>query len=89
MIKVANIIGHNNKPVVNQFIIQTDKGTYFQSYKSIIAFKPHKGKIQIGDDWEYGMTTGKYRNIFLNEVKIDTIKKLKSGECKLTNIKLV
>lgn len=29
--------------VANQFIIKNDRGTYFQSYKSIIAYIPHSG----------------------------------------------
>ena len=28
-------------PVANQFKIYTKKGVYFQSYSTIIAFKPH------------------------------------------------
>ena len=36
--------------------------------------------------WDYSKTTGKYRNIFLNETKKDTEKKIKSGEYILTDL---
>jgi hypothetical protein len=36
--------------------------------------------------WNYSNTTGKYRNIFLNETIKDTRKKIKSGEYKLTDL---
>ena len=65
--------------VPNQFIITTPEGTYFQSYKSIIAFKDKDGNITLGRDWGYSVTTGKYRNIFLGEDKKTTEKKIKEG----------
>ena len=36
--------------------------------------------------WNYSNTTGKYRNIFLNENITETRKKIKSGEYKLTDL---
>jgi len=75
-IKVTNEWG-----VPNQFQIVTDEEVYFQSYESIIAFIPSgEGKTQIGTDWDYSRTTGKYRNLFLGETKQETEAKLKSGE---------
>lgn len=79
MIKVSQLAN-------NQFIIYTDKGEYFQSYNSIIAFKS-KNNIQLDERyWDYSKTTGKYRNSFLNEGINETIKKIQSGEYKLTNL---
>lgn len=70
----------NTFDVKNQFVIETDEGLYFQSYNSIIAFKPNDGSpIQLGEDWDYSRTTGKYRNEFLNEVTAETRKKLADG----------
>ena len=67
--KVEQFEGRNG-PVKNQFRIFTNKGCFFQSYNSIIAFKPFKGKIQLDvNKWDYSVTTGKYRNQFLNETK--------------------
>ena len=71
----------------NQYIINTDNGIYFKSYNSIIVFKPRSGKIQLDiNDWDYSKTTGKYRNKFLNEKKIETERKIKSGEYELVDL---
>jgi hypothetical protein len=82
---VRNIQGKNG-PVKNQFIIQTDKGTVFQSYNSLIAAKVD-GKVFLDEyRWNYSVTTSKYRNIFLRETKEKTEQKIKSGEYILTNL---
>jgi len=36
--------------------------------------------------WDYSVTTGKYRNQFLNETKKETQKKIDSGEYKLVDL---
>ncbi|KKK74812.1 hypothetical protein LCGC14_2879970, partial [marine sediment metagenome] len=73
--------------VANQFEIFTDDGVYFQSYQTMIAFKPYGGKTQLDRDaWDYSTTTGKYRNIFLHEKKAETEAKIKSGEYILTDL---
>jgi len=84
-IKVSNEWG-----VPNQFVIKTDEGVYFQSYESVIVFKPTEGmdyRIRLDETyWDYSKTTGKYRNLFLGETKSETEKKIKSGEYILTNL---
>lgn len=78
--KVENMQSSNGNDIPNQFIIYTDEGTVFQSYSSIIAFKPFSGKIQLDRHyWDYSATTGKYRNIFLNETKKETERKIADG----------
>lgn len=53
------------KPVANQFIITDGDTTVFQSYNSPIATIDRKhGTITLGEDWDYSVTTGKYRNLF-------------------------
>ena len=53
------------KPVANQFIITDGDTTVFQSYNSTIATIDRKhGTITLGEDWDYSVTTGKYRNLF-------------------------
>jgi hypothetical protein len=85
-ITVKNMIGHNDKPVKNQFIINTPQGRAFQSYDSIIAFVKG-GKVYLDEKyWDFSTTTGKYRNIFLKETKKETIAKIKSGEYTLTDL---
>ena len=76
------------RPIANQFIIRTPKGVYFQSYNSIIAFKPNDNRrIQLDSYyWDYSRTTGKYRNQFLNEGIAETRAKIKRKEYLLTNL---
>ena len=87
LLKTARVVNmtspRNGGKVPNQFVITTDDGEYFQSYDSIIAFRP-KGRT--GDEatdakivldskyWDYSKTTGKYRNQFLDEKKADTMR---------------
>lgn len=79
-IKVENMQSSKGNDVPNQFIIETETGTFFQSYSSVIAFKPNSGKIVLdGGKWDYSVTTGKYRNIFLGETKKETGRKIKEG----------
>lgn len=99
--KVQNMTSKTGKAVANQFIITDDNGsTFFQSYKSTIAFIPYSysplkpvedrmpnEKIILDETtWDYSTTTGKYRNEFLGEGIADTRKKIKSGEYILTDL---
>jgi hypothetical protein len=88
--KVKNITSNNGNKIANQFeIIDNENNTiYFQSYKSIIV-KHDMDLNQVYLDshyWDYSTTTSKYRNIFLNEKKKDTEKKIKEGIYILTNL---
>jgi hypothetical protein len=80
-VSVEQMEGRNGRSVPNQFMIRTDEGVYFQSYASVIAFKPFgPGKITLdAAKWDYSRTTGKYRNDFLDETKAETEKKIKNG----------
>ena len=89
--KVENITSNNGNKIANQFIITDDKqNEYFQSYRSMIVKKDYEGdqvKIYLDQKyWNYSNTTGKYRNIFLNETIKDTRAKIKSGEYILTDL---
>lgn len=85
-VRVENMNGRSGK-VANQFRIFTDEGVYFQSYRTVIAFKPFGGKVQLdGSAWDFSRTTGKYRNEFLGETKRETEVKIKSGEYELTEL---
>lgn len=87
-IKVSQMTSpRTGRPVANQFEIYTDKGVYFQSYRSIIAFKPHNGKTQLDEYyWDFSNTTAKYRREFLGEGVDETRQKIKEGEYKLVNL---
>ena len=89
--KVENITSNNGNKIANQFVITDDKqNEYFQSYRSMIVKKDYEGdqvKIYLDQKyWNYSNTTGKYRNIFLNETIKETRQKIKSGEYQLTNL---
>jgi len=57
----------SGKPVPNQYIIHTSEGTYFQSYKTIIGFRPRGQGTTIldRDSWNCSVTTRKYLHIWL------------------------
>ena len=85
--QVNNITSNKGNKIPNQFIITANNGTeYFQSYKSIIVKRTLNNTYLDEYYWEYSVTTGKYRNIFLNETKKETLKKIKNGIYKLTNL---
>ena len=89
--KVTNIESNKGNKIANQFIITDDiQNEYFQSYNSMIVKKDYESnqvKIYLDQKyWNYSTTTGKYRNIFLNETIKDTKKKIKSGEYILTDL---
>ena len=84
--KVQNMTSKKGNKIANQFVIYTDNGSIFQSYNSTIV-KIDSGKTYLDKNtWDYSKTTGKYRNIFLNESKKDTEEKIKSGEYILTDL---
>lgn len=99
--KVTNLTSpRSGREVANQFVITDvvndmsgNAVEYFQSYKSIIAkrdcFRAGVEKRQVWLDvnyWDYSVTTGKYRNMFLGESKAETQRKIDSGEYILTNL---
>ena len=89
--KVENMTSNNGNKIANQFIITDDNEEYFQSYKSIIAKKVLMNNqfFMVYLDkkyWDYSVTTSKYRNIFLNESKKETQKKIDNGTYILTDL---
>lgn len=97
-IKVENMESPRSyRPVANQFIITTDEGVYFQSYKTLIAFEPNynyqiKNKtncVMFVDRWDYSATTLKYFKQFagLESYSKKEIKKMiKEGRYIETNL---
>lgn len=86
--KVENIIGKNGIAVKNQFIITDDDGNNsFQSYSTIIAKKDIKGNLTFDiNNWNYSITTSKYRNIFTGLTTKETEKQIKTGLIRLENL---
>lgn len=75
------------------------KREVFQSYDSLVAIKTvwpinkpdecprYETRIELDKRfWDYSMTTGKYRNQFLDETKKQTQAKIDSGEYVLTDL---
>ena len=87
-IKVQNMRSNSGNDIANQFHIITDKESIFQSYSITIAVKRLKdGQITLNKDyWDYSVTTGKYRNLFLGEGIAETRSKIQSGEYKLKDL---
>ena len=87
-VMVRNMISSNGNTVPNQFIIHTKTATYFQSYRTLIIKRNDRnGKIYLDkNSWNYSVTTGKYRNQFLNEGIAETRKRIESGEYKLKDL---
>ena len=86
--KVENIESNNGNKIANQFIIYDSDGSkYFQSYNSVIAKIDPANNITLDQKyWNYSNTTGKYRNIFLEETIKDTRAKIKNGTYILTDL---
>jgi len=85
-VHVENMTSSNGNKVPNQFIIRVNsEGTFFQSYNTIIAAKTPEG-VLLDLDWDYSVTTGKYRNQFLGEKRPATEAKIKTGQYKLIDL---
>lgn len=66
--RVEQMINDRGNGAVNQFVIYADGKIIFQSYNSIIAVVDKTNKtIELGEDWDYSVTTGKHRNIFFRD----------------------
>lgn len=63
---VRQLINSKGNPAVNQFVITTKKGVYFQSYSSVVC-KLDGINIVLSDNWDYSNTTRKHLYIFLRE----------------------
>ena len=67
----------------NQYIIEHNGVTYFQSYDVIVA-KKSKGKIILDKDYyEYSRTTIKYRNMFLGLLSVSVKEAIRDGKITL------
>jgi len=95
--KVQNITSNKGNKIANQFMVyDDDNNKYFQSYNSVIVkisnFVKHENGLPLStvylDEkyWDYSVTTSKYRNIFLEETKKETQKKIDQGIYELTDL---
>ena len=66
--KVENIISKSGNAIANQFVLSGGDELVFQSYDStIITIDNGTKTVIIGRDYDYSVTTGKYRNIFFED----------------------
>lgn len=72
--KVYNLENENGDAQRNQFVIEGDNETVFQSYQSAVC-KVSNGTITFGRDWDYSTTTGKHLHRFLSDYGLHDIKK--------------
>ena len=84
--EVLNMKSAKGNPIANQFVIRDGETVYFQSYDSVIVKKVNGEVFLDLLYWDYSVTTGKYRNLFLGETKAETQKKIDSGEYQLLNL---
>jgi hypothetical protein len=89
--KVYNLRSpRSDRPVANQYSVTTEKGEYFQSYKSMIACRPAEGgKIQLDENyWDYSATTLKYLKQWLNTTasKKEIQERIDSGQYELVDL---
>lgn len=89
---VQNLIGLNGNAVVNQFVIDTKKARYFQSYQSVVCkIDNSTRKVTLSSHWDYSVTTSKYLYKFLRDNGIyvynkkDVLTKIKGKEFILIN----
>ena len=85
--KVKNMTSNRGNKIANQFEIIGEVGVYFQSYDTLIAKICLNGQVYLDrDSWDYSVTTSKYRNKFLNTTSKETLKRIDTGEYRLTDL---
>ena len=87
MTQVKNLKNDNGYAARNHFVINGEKGVYFQSYNSMIAKVSKRKKITLTYMWDYSNTTRKH---FLRQQgftdlnrKKDILKAIKEGKITL------
>ena len=81
-LRVQNV-NNNGREVPNQFEIFYEENNkhykIYQSYSSMIVKWENGEIIEVGKDWDYSRTTGKYRNILTKTTKKEFEKMLKDN----------
>lgn len=74
----------------NQFEIQTDDGSYLQSYRTVVAYVPNHSfdRTVLDPAWECSRTTMKYVNHFLGMTAREIRRDIEAGEIKVANLNL-
>lgn len=84
--EITNMKSHQGNVVPNQYDIRIGNRRIFKSYDSVIVMIRNEKVYLDTKYWNYSNTTGRYRNMFLEETKKETEVKIKSGEYVLTDL---
>ena len=77
---IKNMVSKKGRAVPNQFEIRVSGGVYFQSYRSLIAFRSNTGLVTLDEEkWDYSRTTMKWLGEFLGENAKEIRRKIKKG----------
>lgn len=86
-VRVENMVWSSGREVPNQFIIYSDDGVRFQSYRSIVIYIDNTGNVFLDKEtWNYSRTTSKYRNNFLRMGTEEIKEAIRDGRFKLVNL---
>ena len=82
--RVENMMSPAGNDTPNQFRIVTNDATIFQSYRTVIAIRPHEHedgepKVYLSPEYDCSQTTIKYLKQFLGHPLAETRKKIKEG----------
>ena len=86
MLKVNNTTSSKGNTIPNQFIIKTEIGTYYQSYKTVIAFVGSDSTILDDNALNYSRTTSKYLYQFLGMNRKTIENKIREGKIILKDL---
>ena len=66
-VKISNLSSpRTGKPVSNQFVVESSRYSFFQSYESLIGvYDKNERSITLGQAWNYSKTTLKYLKMWL------------------------
>lgn len=78
--QVSNMLSNRGNKVPNQFIIEYDRFTAFQSYSTLIAVYDHENDVLYQDENYYSRTTSKYLNMFIYVYQPLHISKVENNE---------
>ncbi len=80
-INLEKLVNSNGKTVANAdiMVLYTSEGIYkvLYSYNTLICITKGGYIYRLGKKWDFSVTTGKHRNMFLNRTKKEIEKKIK------------
>ena len=89
--RVSTLQTKGGNAAVNQFVINTHDGQFFQSYNTMIASRNWNGDVQLRDGyWDnYSATTNYYLNQFLGTSGIAEIRDRVENDSQWTVVSVI